>query len=413
MDRQIVYPGSIPLDTDLLLTQRSVLTALGALAQAVLGAGVVVDGLGCGPTTPPSLSVVIAPGSLFQPFPIDPTAFGSLPAIGDQGTVQAGINTATTLLTLTPPATGGTVISYLVQASMDEHDGTPVVLPYYNAANPSQPFLGPGNAGTAQNTQRLQRVGLACKPGVAATAGTQAPPAADPGWTGLYVVNVAHGQTYIAATDISVVPGAPFIQFKLSQLTPGFSRQILLGPGTVSWAVPPGVSSLRVQVVGAGGGGGGATSNQSGGGGGAGGYALGVFTVTSGAVLPVAVGACGAGSGPGNPGGTGGVTSFGNLLSATGGQGGGSASPYSQGGSGGQGSGGSLVQAGGFGTDGSPIMSNWAGSGGASFFGGGGRGSSGGGPATVGLSAGSGGGGGYGSTCAGGNGANGLIIVEF
>lgn len=413
MDRQIVYPGSIPLDTDLLLTQRAMMTAFGALAQAVLGTSVVVDGLGCAPTSPPSLSIAVGAGSLFELSPIDPTAFGSLAAITGQSTVKAGINTATTVLTLTPPTTAGTVISYLVQACLDEHDDTPVVLPYYNAANPAQPFIGPGNAGTAQNTQRLQRVGLACKPGVSAASGQQIPPSADPGWTGLFLVNVAYGQGTIATTDIAVVPGAPFLQFKIPQLTPGFSRQVLLGPGTTSWTVPAGTSTVRIQVVGAGGGGGGATDAASGGGGGAGGYAQGIFNVIPGEAIPVTIGMSGAGSGPGNTGGTGGSTSFGNLLSATGGTGGGSANPYSEGGQGGAGSGGSLAQSGGCGTDGSPVMSTWAGAGGSSFFGGGGRGSSGGGPVTTGLAAGSGGGGGYGTTCAGGNGANGLIIVEF
>lgn len=413
MDRQIVYPGSIPLDTDLLLLQRATMTALGALAQAVLGTTVVIDGLGCTPTTPPSLSVAVAPGSLFQPSVIDATGYGSLASVTGQSIVKAGINTATTILTLVPPASAGTVISYLIQASLNEYDASPVVLPYYNAANPAQPFVGPANAGTAQNTQRLQRVSVVSKPGVAAAPGTQSPPAADSGWIGLYVVNVAFGQTFVAATDITVLPSAPFVPFKMPQLTPGFSRQVVFGPSTTSWKVPANVWAVRVQATGAGGGGGGSTASYSGGGGGAGGYAQGVFAVTPGATIPLSIGNGGTGSGPGATGGTGPTTSFGALLSATGGNGGGSNNPFSQGGVGGQGSGGSLSLAGGLGTDGSIVSSTWAGSGGASFFGGGGRGSSGGGPAAIGMVVGSGGGGGYGSTCAGGAGGNGLIIIEY
>ena len=412
MDRQIVYPGSIPLDTDLLSVQRATMTAIGALAQAVLGANVVVDGLNCTPTIPPSLSVSVGPGSLFQISPIDANSFGSLAAVTGQSTVKAGINAAASVFTLVPAATAGTVISYLVQASLNEVDTTPIVLPYYNAASPNQPFVGPANAGTSQNTQRVQRVGLSCKPGVAATSGTQAPPAADSGWVGLFVVNVAYGQTHIAASDISALPVAPFIQFKLPQLTPGFSRQVALGPGTTSWTVPTNVWTARVQVVGGGGGGGGGTANYSGGGGGAGGYAQGIFSFTPGAVISVTVGVGGAGSGPGATAASGGATSFGALLSATGGAGGGSSNPFSQGGIGGQGSGGSLSQLGGAGTDGYSAPSIPAGSGGASFLGGGGRGSSGGGPAAFGQAGGSGGGGGYGSTCSGGTGASGLIIIE-
>ena len=37
MDRNIVYPGSIPLDTDLLTVNRNAMIGIGFLAQAVLG----------------------------------------------------------------------------------------------------------------------------------------------------------------------------------------------------------------------------------------------------------------------------------------------------------------------------------------------------------------------------------------
>jgi hypothetical protein len=45
MDRNIVYPGSVPLDTDLLTINRNTMVALGSLMQAVLGSGPLVDGL--------------------------------------------------------------------------------------------------------------------------------------------------------------------------------------------------------------------------------------------------------------------------------------------------------------------------------------------------------------------------------
>jgi hypothetical protein len=66
LDRQIVYPGAIPLDTDVLNIQRNVMVALGYLAQATLGSAVVVDGLACVPTQPASMSVVVGPGSITQ-----------------------------------------------------------------------------------------------------------------------------------------------------------------------------------------------------------------------------------------------------------------------------------------------------------------------------------------------------------
>ncbi len=46
MDRNIVYPSAIPLDTDLLSVNKNAMIGLGFLAQAVLGTSTVVDGLG-------------------------------------------------------------------------------------------------------------------------------------------------------------------------------------------------------------------------------------------------------------------------------------------------------------------------------------------------------------------------------
>ena len=91
MDRQIVYPGSIPLDTDLLSIQRNVMVAMGYLAQATLGSTTIADGLACTPTSPASLSVVIGPGSITQFGVVDSEAFGSLPALSDP-LVRIGVN---------------------------------------------------------------------------------------------------------------------------------------------------------------------------------------------------------------------------------------------------------------------------------------------------------------------------------
>ncbi|WBO58530.1 hypothetical protein GT370_15330 [Acidocella sp. MX-AZ03] len=59
MDRNIVYPGSIPLDSDILSTNRNAMVGLAALSAATLGTGTVVDGLACTPTVPASLAVVV------------------------------------------------------------------------------------------------------------------------------------------------------------------------------------------------------------------------------------------------------------------------------------------------------------------------------------------------------------------
>src|SRR3954452_22415436 len=179
MDRSVVYPGAIPLDTDLLAVNRNAMIGLGYLAQAVLGASAVADGLACQPTSPNSMAVNIGPGSLTALSVIDSIAYGSLPA--DSGTllVKMGVNLAGTQLTLQAPTTSGQAVNYLIEAAFKESDTDPVVLPYYNAANPSQPFSGAGNSGMPQPTRRSQTVQLLAKPGNPATAGTQTTPPTD------------------------------------------------------------------------------------------------------------------------------------------------------------------------------------------------------------------------------------------
>ncbi len=410
MDRQIVYPGSIPLDTDILSIQRDAMIAVGYLAQATLGNAPVADGLACAPTAPPSLTVSVGPGSLAVPSVIDATAFGSLPADTADPLVKMGIITTPTTFTLTAPSTSGQSINYLIQASFLETDTTPVVLPYYNAANPAQPYSGPANDGVAQNTQRLERVQFQLKPGAPANAGTQVTPPVDSGWVGLYVITVNYGQTQITAGNIAAMPNAPFVRFKLANLAPGFSRQAVFTSGT-TWIVPAGVNLLKVRLCGGGGGGGEGTAASCGGGGGAGGYAEGIFPVIPGQAIAVTVGAAG------SPSGAGGTSAFGGLISATGGSGGGNATGFANGGVPGVGSGGAISIAGGYGSDGNGGASStfvFAGNGGASAFGGGGRAASAGGVAQQnGQAVGSGAGGCYGAVGNGGWGAPGIVIVEY
>jgi hypothetical protein len=205
MDRSIVYPGSIPLDTDLLNTNRNAMIGLGALIQAVLGSATVVDGLAVAPTSPASLAISVGPGSITQLATLDAAAYGSLAADTTTPLVKMGVNLAATGFTLTAPATSGQSVAWLLEASFQETDTNPVVLPYYNAASPSQPYLGPNNAGTAQATRRAQLVQLQAKPGAAAATGSQVAPAVDAGWVGLAVITLAYGQTQITAGNIAAM----------------------------------------------------------------------------------------------------------------------------------------------------------------------------------------------------------------
>jgi hypothetical protein len=314
MDRQIVYPASIPLDTDILGLQRNAMVAMGYLAQMVLGNSVIADGLSCTPTSPASLSINIGPGSITQFGVVDTSAFGSLPALPTDPLLRLGINLTSQSFTLSAPSASGQAINYLIEASLLEADATPVVLPYYNASNPAQPYSGPGNNGAAQLTQRLQSVQLQVKPGAAAAAGTQVTPAVDAGWAGLYAVTVSAGQTAITSANIAILSSAPFLTWKLPQLSPGTHNLAVFNPATQGeWLVPAGVSAVKLRIWG-GGGAGGNGEGGAGGGGAGGGYSEGFYAVAPGQSILVTVGNGGAG---GNS--TGGASSFGSIAAAQGG----------------------------------------------------------------------------------------------
>jgi hypothetical protein len=321
MDRIMVYPGSIPLDTDVLNTNRNTMVALGYLAQAVLGSNIVVDGLGCLPTTPGSLAVTVGPGSIIQLSIVDTLAYGSLPADTTDPLVKLGINLTSTSFTLTAPATSGQSINYLIQAALLESDTNPVVLPYYNAANPAQPYSGPNNSGVAQNTCRVQRVQLQLKAGAPANAGAQTTPPIDSGWVGLYVVTVSYGQTAIGAANIAQLITAPFLSFKLPALRPGFASAVQTYPSSGTFTVPAGVSQVEVEVWGGGSGTYASYGSIPSGGGSGGGYARKrVIALVAGQTIPVTVGSGGAaGNTSGAAPSAGGTSSFGTYVSATGG----------------------------------------------------------------------------------------------
>ena len=415
MDRRIVYPGAIPLDTDLLSSERDAMVAIGYLAQATLGTGVVADGLSCVPTSPASMSVAIGAGSITQFASVDTSAFGSLPAEPAQPLLRMGINLNPTSFALTAPTTPGYATNFLVEAALLEEDTEPVVLPYYNAANPGQPYSGPANTGSAQNTMRTQSVQLQVKGGAPNLAGSQLTPSVDAGWVGLYVITVDAGQTSITASSINTLATAPFLTWKLPQLTPGTHNLAQFTPTTQGeWVAPAGISSVRLRIWG-GGGAGGSGGGGAGGGGAGGGYAEGYFSVQAGQAYQVSVGNGGAGSGT-----AGGNSSFGSLCSASGGAAGANGSSGSGGSgaaSGGAGSGQCLTMQGESGGSAFVAGTIWvSGRGGAAFAGGGAE------PVLAAASSpqnghnatlpGSGGSGGIG-TGLGGQGGPGLVLVEW
>ncbi len=417
MDRVIVYPGSIPLDTDMLDTNRNTMIGLGALLAATLGLNPVVDGLAVTPGAAGGLAIRIGPGSLSGLQRLDATPYGSLPMQTSLGLAKMGINTGAVDLTLTAPTGSGQAQTILVEASFAETDGQVVALPYYNAAAPTQPWLGAGNNGASQPTRRTQTVAITLKAGAVAAAGQTVDPAADPGCVPLVAITLLAGQTTLVQANIRAVPTSPGIPYKLGQLRPGMSQaQAFTASGT--FVVPANTSILRVTVFG-GGGAAGTHPSLPGGGGGSSGQSVGFLPgLLPGQPIAITIGGGGQPAPGGGGGGNGGTSAFGPYMAATGGQGGaggtGGAGTFT-GGAGGFGLGGAVNSAGSWGFDAIPI----AGKGGDGGGPGGGRGTSNG---AAGLGGGSpgGGGGGGGSTApsggvagVGGAGASGLILVEW
>jgi hypothetical protein len=188
--------------------------------------------------------------------------------------------------------------------------------------------------------------------------------------------------------------------------------QVFQSSGT--FVVPANVFRLRVRLWGSGGGGGGAGASGAGGGGAAGAHALGMFSVTPGQSITVTIGGAGTGGAAGANNGTGGgAVSFGSLASAAGGGGGiGVASGFGAPGSPGSASGGALNLAGSPAAGGIQFGTSFVGgSGGAPVMAGG--------SSLLSTTAGAtgffpgGGGGGGANNAAGGQGALGLIVVEW
>ena len=303
------------------------MVALGYLMSATFGGNQIADGLACTPTSPPSMSIQIGPGGITQLMPIDTISYGSLAAITADSIVKMGVSLTSQTYTLTAPTVPGEAISYLIEGCVQESDQGLTVLNYYNAANPGQPFSGPTNSGTAQPTSRVQTVQLQILAGTPAATGSQTIPAADSGWTGLYVITVAFGQTTITQSNIAVLPGAPFLNWKLPQLKPGFGSGVQTFLSAGAFTVPAGITQVEVELWGGGAGSFasvGGTSNGSGissGGGSGGGYARKrISGLVPGQNITITVGAGGSG---GLTSGTlptaGGASSFGQLVSATGG----------------------------------------------------------------------------------------------
>lgn len=215
MDRAIVYNAEELIETDILNGDKFAMVGLAKLAEMALGTGPLASGFACTPGT--GLNVAIASGQFYQQAQIDATAFSSL-GTDTHTVVKQGLLMDPATLSCPAPGTPGQSINYLVEVTYQDVDTGSTLLPFYNASNPSVPYAGPGNSGVPSYTIRAGRATVQVKAGTAATTGTQTTPAADAGYSPLWVVTVANGQASITTGNISLASGAPFITTNLGAL---------------------------------------------------------------------------------------------------------------------------------------------------------------------------------------------------
>jgi hypothetical protein len=323
VDRVLIWPGQVPLETDLLNTNRNTMTAIAKLSAAVFGTAGMANGFATTQSVVPAMTVLVASGEVYQLANLDSTAYSSLAADTTHSIVKQGLQLDPVTVAIAAPGTAGFSINYLIEVAYQDSDTGLTVLPYYNASNPSVAYSGPANSGVSQPTKRAGIVSILAKAGVAATTGTQTTPSPDSGYLGLYVVTVANGASTVLNANISAYASAPILA------TPAANGRFIgrrVITSTQVYVPTPGTNFVNVTVAGGGGGGGGAQSTgsgnvASGAGGGGGGWAI--KRITAGfAGVTITVGAGGAGgiitgaSGNGQP------SSFGALVSAGGGAGG-------------------------------------------------------------------------------------------
>ena len=243
-DRVISYAGALPRVEDFLSVSKYAMVGIGAVAEAILGQSTQVAGLAATAiantvVTDSAFAVNVGRGFLFSYQETDPTAYGVLgtdtaTTVLKTGILSTGVNLS---LTNSAPVSAGYSINYLVSAAFIEQDINDVVLPYYNAAIPSQPFSGPANNSAAQVTARQDTIQLQAIAGTPALAGTQTTPPTPAGYVGLYIVTINNGDIGTLGGQIFLAPNAPFIN-SVAGLTE------IIQSGSTNYAVAGGSSNI-------------------------------------------------------------------------------------------------------------------------------------------------------------------------
>ena len=316
MDRQIVYPGGVPLDTDLLNAGRNTKKGLGRLAFLLFGEVSAAQGFTIALSST-DMTATIGEGTILATGPIDQTAIGGLGG-GLDAVTDTVVNQYDSWANQTVTLLAGATTT--IWAVCSETDGDETVLPFYNSENPAQTLAGSANDGADLPTQRQARVQI-----VASTTEPEVP--AGSVVVALYSIVVPTTATSLAG--LTATPQSAFYP-TIPELMRGrfLSEEVI----TVSAGYTPSrwAKTLRVRMVGGGGAGGGAVGQAEdkqqvscGGCGGSGGYMeflVDVSKVSWPQQLTIGARGIGASGGQGSGGGN---TTFGTLARCDGGVAGG------------------------------------------------------------------------------------------
>lgn len=210
VDRSIINPLEQMRDFDFVSFEHDVVVGLGYAMQDVmsqLASGTVVAGFAASAAAPASLVINLSAGRIYTLAYPDPTGIGSIAQ--DQGTLvclqgQAGGQA----LTLTPPSVGQSQwnliqIQFSVNDIVRPGDPNGGLVPFYNSTNPLIP-----NTASIATVRRHQAI-IQVIQGAAAQTGSEVPPTPTVGWTPLYLIDLAGGQTQI--TTPQIIPAGPSV----------------------------------------------------------------------------------------------------------------------------------------------------------------------------------------------------------
>lgn len=270
MDRPIMYSAEQARSFDVDSLSKNVMLGLAWEAQDLLGQSITVAA-GITPTATGTLAVSLSAGRIYQLASADASAFAG--AVLPQDTtqiLQQGWSPAQSLTLSTTGLAAGQSRWVLIEAGFSQADAIAPndpnngLLPYFNAANPLLPLQGAGGNGQTQPTVRQGLAVIKIVYGNIATTGSETPPNADTGYVGLYLIDLAYGQTAVTQGQIltagpsvgtgvpSNYPYAPILAGLLNSHhggTPGQAPQINLASEVTGTLASVHLSQVRIQLL--------------------------------------------------------------------------------------------------------------------------------------------------------------------